>query len=136
MAIFSFFVFYAYGGMRVPEYNDCRLLSGCLIYPNEHPSSMSESSNPIPEEPPEPLSFSIDLQPVEDLVPEHDPSPGIISFDLLNAEPEDVLPPIPEAVPTPSLISSRLTLEIPQSTLHAGDRDVLDTSHIEVFFFF
>ena len=92
---------------------------------------MSESSNPIPEEPPEPLYFSIDLQPVEDLVPEHDPSPGIIAVDLLNAE--DILPRIPEAVPTPSLISGRLSLEIPQSTLHAGGRDVLDTSQIEVF---
>ena len=65
-----------------------------------HVSSMSESINPIPEEPPEPLCFSIDLQPVEDLVPEHDRSPEVISVDLLNVK--DILPRIPAAVPTPS----------------------------------
>jgi hypothetical protein len=85
------------------------------LYPNDHPyaSPMSESSNPIPEEPPEPLSISIDLQPVEDLVPEHDPSPGIIAVDLLNAQ--DILPPsrISEAVPTPSLISGTAPPPIP-----------------------
>ena len=66
-----------------------------------HISSTSESINPIPEVPPEPLRFSIDLQPVEDLVPEHDRSPGVISVDLFNAK--DILPRIPAAVPTRKL---------------------------------
>jgi hypothetical protein len=91
---------------------------------------MSESSSFIPEIPPEPLSFYIDLELIDSLVPEDDPSPKIIAIDLLNVE--DILPPVPEAVPTPTLISSKLEVQ-PQSGLHVPQHEARTSSPFQVF---
>ena len=65
-----------------------------------------ESPLGIPEEPPEPLSFEIDLFPLHELldpIPEHCPQPVSLDIDLHPLS--DLVPPIPDVAPeTPSLV--------------------------------
>lgn len=54
----------------------------------------------VPDEAPEPISFSIDLFPLHDLlnpIPEHDPNPQSPSIDLHPLD--ELLPPIPQMTP-------------------------------------